>query len=335
MANLTTDQVKNMLDQHKQSEDNVEVSLDDVDSQGNKESILEMYTDIASYNKMLKERITFVNKDLTKAIPFTRENLYLMCAYSGSGKSTVAANVSFPLWKEGKKAVIISNEESKQDVIFRVACLELGYNFNDYKKGVMPKPMIKDCMVLFPEIAKYIKVIDVNYKNGLTTKIEGVKNILDAVSNQGYSCILLDYFQLVKYSVGNPNASTYESLNDLRVWLGRYIKRSDIPVVVFAQLHSIGKRANKDLDSRVKECPAIIEPSTVVIEIIPDFENRTSSFIIHKDRFGLAGHRIECAFERGRFVSMSDDVIQQRQVKEIDDIEDKAGVAPAPVQGTV
>lgn len=326
MGNLPADMVKNIISKHQQANDDVDVTLGELESFGDRESLQTMFTSIANYNAMLKERITFVNGDLTKAIPFTRENLYLMCAYSGSGKSTVAANVSYPLWKQKKKSLVISNEESEQDILFRVACLELGYNFNDYKKGLMPMAQQKQCALLFPDIAKYVKVVDVNYKNGLTTKVEGVKNVLEAVNNQDYSCAMIDYYQLIKKSVANPNADSYNVLNDFRIWLGQFIKRANIPIVCFAQLHSLGKRNNKDLDNRIKHCPDIYEPSTVVVEIIPDFDNKTSDFVIHKDRFGLAGHKITCAFERGRFVSMSDEAIQRIQNEKLDEIEDKAGV---------
>ena len=82
--------------------DDVSVTLDEIESFGDNSSLKEMVVDISKYRSMLKERITFINDSLTAAIPFTRENLYLLCAYSGNGKSTVAANVSYPLWQQGK-----------------------------------------------------------------------------------------------------------------------------------------------------------------------------------------------------------------------------------------
>lgn len=315
MSKLDPKDIENVLSKKGQTvqdfTDLDDISLEEIDSFGDKDSLKEMYTDIAKYNQMLKERITFCNDSLTEAVPFTRENLYLICAYSGSGKSTIAANVSYPLYKQGKKTLVISNEESKQDILFRVGCLELGYNFNEYKKGRMPKEDQLKVAQLFPDIAKYVKVIDVNYKNGLTTKVEGVKKVLEQVREADYSCAMIDYYQLVKFSINNPSAKTYDVLNDLRIWLGQYIKRSNIPIVCFAQLHSVGKRANKDLDSRIKHCPDIYEPSTVVIEVVPNFEERTSDFIIHKDRFGLAGHRIACGFENGRYVNMTADYLDK------------------------
>jgi replicative DNA helicase len=318
MAKLTEeqqDQLFNKLGIKSNAEnESMKVSFDDVDSFGNKESLLDMVRDIKKYNAMLGQRITLINDTLSAAIPFTRENLYLFCAYTGSGKSTVAANISYPLWKQKKKILVISNEESKQDVLFRIACLELGTNFNDYKKGHMDPIDMRRCVALFPEIAEYVKVLDVTYKDGLTTKFEGVKNALEAVKTSDYSCVLIDYYQLVKYSAADKSKKAYEVLNDLRVWLGLYIKNSNVPIVLFVQLYSQSKRQAKghDIDARIKDCSAIIEPATVIIEVIPNFEEKTSEFIVHKDRFGLAGKKIVCPFEKGRFLKQ----INEREMAE-------------------
>jgi len=200
MAKVTADQIKKLISGEMAAKDaSLDVSFDDIDSFGNKESLKEMIKRIAAYNKMLSERITLINESLTTAIPFTRENLYLFCAYTGSGKSTVAANISYPLWKQNKKVLVISNEESAQDVIMRIACLEKGSSFNDYKKGLMSKDEQMELFKLFPSISDFVKVIDVNYKDGITTKLEGVKNALNAVKTSQYSCVLIDYYQLIQY----------------------------------------------------------------------------------------------------------------------------------------
>ena len=292
----------------------VNISLGDIESFGDKESMREMLTDIGKYKKMLSQRITLINDALSATIPFTRENLYLFCAYTGSGKSTVAANITYPLWKQGKKTLVISNEESKQDILFRIACLDLGLNFNDYKKGSMDHNDMMRVVGLFPQISDYVKVLDVTYQDGITTKIEGIKKALEAVKKEdSYSCVLIDYFQLVKYSIKDAKKTAYENLNDLRVWLGQYIKGSTMPVVLFAQLYSVSKKGGaKDIDTRIKDCSAIVEPATVIIEIVPNYDNQTSEFIIHKDRFGKQGNKIVCGFEKGRYVVVSDTEVQDR-----------------------
>lgn len=295
----------------------VDITLDSIESFGDKDSMREMLTDIGKYKKMLSQRITLINDALSATIPFTRENLYLFCAYTGSGKSTVAANITYPLWLQQKKTLVISNEESKQDILFRIACLHLGLNFNDYKKGLMPHEQMIQVIGLFPDISQYVKVLDVTYQDGITTKVEGIKKALEAVKKEdSYSCVLIDYFQLVKYSIKDSKKTAYENLNDLRVWLGQYIKGSTMPVVLFAQLYSVSKKGGaKDIDTRIKDCSAIVEPATVIIEIVPNYDDLTTDFIICKDRFGKQGNKVTCAFENGRYTMLSDDELQQRKMK--------------------
>lgn len=295
----------------------VNLSLDDIESFGNKDSMREMITNISKYKKMLNERIILINDALSASIPFTRENLYLFCAYTGAGKSTVAANITYPLWKQKKKTLVISNEESKQDVLFRIACLDLGLSFNDYKKGTMPHEDILKVVSLFPDISNYVKVLDITYQDGLTTKIEGIKKALESVKQESsYSCVLIDYYQLVKYSIKDPKKTAYENLNDLRIWLGQYIKSSTMPVVLFAQLYSLSKKGGaKDIDSRMKDCSAVVEPATVIIEIIPNYDNQTTTFLLCKDRFGKQDTKVICGFEKGRYITLSDDEVQQRTLR--------------------
>jgi hypothetical protein len=143
-----------------------------------------------------------------------------------------------------------------------------------------------------------------------------VSRALEAVKKEdSYSCVLIDYFQLIKYSIKDSKKTAYENLNDLRVWIGQYIKGSTMPVVMFAQLYSVSKKGGaKDIDTRIKDCSAIVEPATVIIEVVPNFDSQTSDFIIHKDRFGRAGSKITCGFERGRYVMVTPDEVVQREL---------------------
>lgn len=328
-TNLTDEQVKALLNKRAAAPSesvDFDISFEEIDNFGSIETIKKMFGDIHRYQRMIKEKIVFINNDLSEVIPFTRENLYLICAYTGNGKSTIAANISYPLWKQGKKVLVLSNEESDADVILRIACLELGFNFNDYKKDLMPKEQLLQAMARYEEIVKYVKVLDISKKgktgHAITTTMEYIQKVLTSVKDSDYACILIDYYQLIQHSVLDKTKKRYDVLNDLRIWLGQYIKESNMPVVLFAQLHSIGKRNNKQLDSRVKECPTILEPSTVVIEAIPNFEDSTTEFLIHKDRFGSGGKSITCGFQNGRYVNMSEafrDAIHKRNIKRSQD----------------
>jgi hypothetical protein len=306
----------------KPEEDNI--SLDDINSFGNKASIIEMFESIKAYNRMLAEKITFINPTLTKVIPFSRENLYLVCAYTGSGKSSCAANISYPLWQQGKKTLIIANEESKNDVLMRIACLHKSLNFNDFKKGNMPVEQQKECAILLPEIAKYVKCIDVNFKDGFTARLEGLINALESVQTADFSAVMIDFMQNISKSTQHDKK--YNILDTFKVYLQRYIKTSNVPVVLFAQLHSIGKRANVALDSRVKDYPAILEAATVVLELIPNFEDKTTDVLISKDRFGCAGKKITCGFDKGRLVEYDETFKSKVTRSKVDELLEEVNV---------
>ena len=89
-----------------------------------------------------------------------------------------------------------------------------------------------------------------------------------------------------------------------------------MPVVLFAQLYSMSKRGGaKDIDARIKDCSAIVEPATVIVEIIPNYDNKTTDFLINKDRFGRTGAKITCAFEKGKYITLSPDEMAARDLK--------------------
>jgi hypothetical protein len=80
MAKLSEDVIKNQLGMHHDIDESI--SFEEIDKFGDRESMLETVKSVAAYKKQLEQRITFINQDMTNLIPFTRENLYLMCAYS-------------------------------------------------------------------------------------------------------------------------------------------------------------------------------------------------------------------------------------------------------------
>jgi archaellum biogenesis ATPase FlaH len=292
------------------AQQDISVSLDEINSFGDDESLKEMYQDIAAYRRMLQEKITFINPELSALVPFSRENLYLLCATSGTGKSTTAANISYPLWQQQKKVLIVTNEESKHDVLYRIACLHLGLSFNQFKKGEMPKANIKQVMELFKDIAKYVKVADVNFKDGVTSTTEGIKNLLNAVRTADFSCVLIDYWQNIKRTIHGDNSSHYNILDDLRIFLGQYIKKSNVPIVMFAQIYPAAGKRSTELEDRIKMGKTIYETATVVMEIITDFDNKVTKFNIRKDRFGYEGQYLNCYFDNGRYRAIDEDELK-------------------------
>jgi hypothetical protein len=79
--------------------------------------------------------------------------------------------------------------------------------------------------------------------------------------------------------------------------------------------------------SRIKECPGIIEPSTVILEVIPNFEDKLTTFMIKKDRFGLQGQAIDCAFDKGRYVEITAEHLKKVQQEKLLKLQNMAGIS--------
>jgi len=281
----------------------MEVSLDEMRQLGDPEVLREVVHSIARHNRALKERAILINESLTKAIPLVRENLYIFAAYTGSGKSSTAANITFPLWQQGKKVLIISNEETRSDVLSRVACLAAEIDFKKVKQGEVSRDQQAAYVKYLESINKIVRVFDAN--DPRTGKLEGVVNLLEAAKNEDYACILIDYFQLIKYSEADSRKEPYQVLMNFKDYLGKYVKGSNSPVVLFVQLWSLSKRPSKgtELDARLKECSSIQDPASVIIEIVPNFDDEVSDFLICKDRFfGRKGQKLTCPYSKGRFL---------------------------------
>jgi replicative DNA helicase len=298
--------------------DAMNASMDEMRNFGNDEDLREIVAAIARHNRMLKERLTLINDSLTKAIPLVRENLYLFAAYTGSGKSSTAANISYPLWKQGKKVLIISNEETQKDVVSRIACLEAGINFQNVIRGEITKMEELSYVVHLPRIKEHVIVFSAD--DPRTTRLEGIKNILDMAKNEDFSAIIIDYFQLIKYSEMQPNKEPYKVMMEFKDYLNMYVKTSNAPVIMFAQLWSLSKRPAKgtELDSRLKECASIQDGASVVVEIVPNFQESTTDFLICKDRFfGRKGDKLTCPYHKGRFIDTVDHVDLAKAIAQV------------------
>ncbi len=272
------------------------------DSAGSAESAKQIYTSISEDRRVIKEGITFINKGLTDVIPFARGSLYLIGAISGHGKSTTAANVSFPLYQQNKKVLVIANEEVKHHVLGRIACLELGLDFNMWRNAKMDRDTRRRVDLLLPKVEKYVHVLGTDQQKRVST-MEGLQTVLEAVKDTDYSCILIDYFQNISSSVEVPSLERQQVLYHMRDYLNSYVTRAKMPVVLFVQLMPLPPNSqSRQFEARIKWCRGIYEAATTAIEIVRIKSENKSMFVIDKDRFGMADVSIECKFDSGRYV---------------------------------
>jgi replicative DNA helicase len=266
------------------------------------EKIKEVYQKIARNRKVLAEKMIFINEGLTAVIPFARGSLYLLGGVSGHGKSTTAANVSYPLWKLGKKVLVLANEEEEQNVYARIACLDLGLDFNSWRNNTMVKENRTRVDLLIPEVMRFVDVTGTDAV-GMTTTIEGIKKILEQAKFSDYSCILIDYLQNISASVDNPSLERQNVLYLVKDYLNEFVKNANMPVVLFAQLYPLPPNSiDREFEKRIKWCKGIYEAATTVIEIARIKGKEKTIFVIDKDRFGMADFEVECKWVAGRYI---------------------------------
>jgi len=253
--------------------------------------------------KSVSDGLPFVTEKLSQFVPFFYPNLILIGATTGDGKTTTSSNIVYCMFKNKLRSLVISNEELTLNVFNRIACLDLGLNFQDFHKFTEEEnERLKQKR---RELSEYLTVADITYNGNpnFTSSVEGVEALLESIVKNGthYDCILIDYYQNISKSKLNWRAQKPEILNEVKSVLDKYYKLIKAPIVVFAQLHPTTK-GNDQFETRIKEGRSIITAATFVLELVTDTISRTSLWKCHKDRYrGNKSKQIETRWVYGRY----------------------------------
>jgi KaiC/GvpD/RAD55 family RecA-like ATPase len=266
----------------------------------------------------LKSKLTFINSSLTEVTPLYYGNIVLIGAQTGHGKSTTSANITETLVKQGKRVLVITNEEVMLDVYNRIACLMLGFHYaelENFSDDANAQLALKRA-----EIIKQVQVVDAEHRDipNITTSIEGVRKVLESLitKNSHFDCIIIDYYQNVSYSTDNPKKSKWEVLADFSNYLDDFRKRYKAPIVLFAQLHPTSKTKDQvEFESRVKEGKSICMKATFIWEITPDYDEGNTVWRWWKKRNmkGTEPDTITTPFKAGRYCEPVFDLIMDAE----------------------
>ena len=259
------------------------------------ENILDRKADIESMQQDVEDRkraITFIDTDLSKQIILAPHSLSIFCAMTGHGKSTLVAAVATPLINEGKRVLILSNEEIDNDVRARVSCLRVGVSFGAYKSN----RCTQDQVDMVKNDAKSIEhlLIVISNKNDddtyRTTDINGIIETLKSV-NGHIDLGILDYYQNANEEAGGMTEPWHNN-NKLASNLNTLKNSLSFPLAVFAQCKSMDNKEKKDEDFEASHPvyrwiggTKILIYATDIIELARDFNNSRSRLYIHKRRF--------------------------------------------------
>lgn len=283
-----------------------------IEKEPSHEQILAMQKNNDEYFDDLKKSPSFLTGALAKEIPMTPKSIVVVAGVTGEGKSTTTANIAHQNRLQGKRTLIISNEELSYDIYNRITCLQNGWAYNDHKKFTDAQITIFSQNI--PILSQHIHIIDSNYSQGagLTSTVEGLEKILTEVKDQGFcfDAILIDYYQNVTEWLADPTADDWKSQKKFATFLDKYKNSCPIPIVMMAQCKPMNKiQDNVALQARWIGSKHILLCATSILEVKPVPSKFLSYWIIHKSRFGKKseGKGIPTGFDSGLYVPYDDE----------------------------
>jgi len=149
------------------------------------EYVKKLQNDNNNYFSQARSSPTFLDDQFRGVVPFFTNNVILIGAPTGMGKSTITANIALQTIKQGKKILVITNEEITKDVYNRVICLIKGWSYHDHTS--ITDEQIATFNELTPILMQKMTVIDDQYGSGIgmTTTIEGMTTIFEKIVEEG------------------------------------------------------------------------------------------------------------------------------------------------------
>lgn len=268
-----------------------------------------------------KHAITFMYPEISDFIQMASGSLCLVCAATGTGKSTLSANIAYTLMEEGKRVLVIANEEKATDVAARISCLMLGVNIHKYKnKDGVPdavRDMVLDNIKTFNH---RLSIVALDYQDNpnIVTSPEGMSKLLAKASGV-FDTVIIDYYQNVHTSMENPGMKPYEAQEIFSNSLDHFKNAIGCPIILLAQI----RRGDEDYKVRLEGRRVILNKCTDIFEIKVDKPNSRSALICHKDRWlGNQGEEVLIGYDGGKFVPYNksfEDKIRSTKVQVIED----------------
>lgn len=262
------------------------------------------------YIKSARKNMRFISEDFDGVVPFHANNIILIGAYSGDGKSTITANVAYSLLKQKKNVLVISNEEKAGDIYNRVTCLVNGWSYNKHAE------ITEDQMEVFSKYVRamrnHLRVVD-NDSEGianLTITYEGITGLLNSILAKGiiYDAIIIDYYQNVNTFAGQINAEPWKVQEKFANFLDDFKNKYPAPIVLLAQIKQRDKENETPFKDRIEGRKSLYNKATFAVEVRADKKNRRTEWTIHKQRFGdNVGESFYTGWDLGKYVRYDKD----------------------------
>lgn len=267
--------------------------------------------------------IEFLFKEMDDFVQLAPGSLALICAATGTGKSTFTANIAYNLLRHGKKVLIIANEEKRTDVAARISCLQLDVSIHDYKhKNKLPDTIRQNVIDNISNFdSKLLSIIALDFKDDsrIVTSPEGMCALLKGAQNK-FDAVIIDYYQNINHSINNPGYQPHEA-NEIFAKEVDFIKNEiGCPIIMMAQI----RRGDDDYKTRLEGRRLILNKCTDIFEVKIDKQNKRSILIAHKDRWlGNQGEERFIGYDGGKFIPYTrefEERVKSKQISAIDDL---------------
>lgn len=265
--------------------------------------------------------VEFLYPEMDDFVQLAPGSLALICAATGTGKSTLTANVAYSLLRQGKRVLIIANEEKRTDVAARISCLQLDVNIHKYKsKNGLPdviRQNVLDNIKTFDSKQLAIVALDFKDDSRIVTSPEGMIALLRGATDK-YDAIIIDYYQNINNSINNPGLQPHEA-NEIFAREVDHIKNEiGCPIIMMAQI----RRGDDDYKTRLEGRRLILNKCTDVFEVKIDKDFCRSVMICHKDRWlGNQGEEKYIGYQAGKYVPYTRDFEEATRASRVDKID--------------
>jgi replicative DNA helicase len=248
------------------------------------------------------QAIEFMFEDLNDFIQLAPGSLALIAAATGTGKSTLTANIAYGLLRQGKRVLIIANEEKRTDVAARISCLQLDVSIHLYKKKDGLPHIIKENVLsnIRNFDSKQLSIIALDYRNDqrYVTSPEGMEALLNNAKGK-FDAVIVDYYQNINHSVNNPGLQAHEANEIFAKRVDNIKNEIGCPIILMAQM----RRGDEEYKERLEGRRLILNKCTDVFEIAIDKAHRRTMITCWKDRWlGNQGEMRYVGYKNGKYV---------------------------------
>lgn len=268
-----------------------------------------------------EESMTFINDSFNNVVQFTPNSVTLVGGRTGKGKTTTTANIAYRCLLQGKRVLVLSNEEVRANVFNRVTSLFLNKSYTDHKNlSTEDRDVLNDYI---RKLSKRMMVIDDDHtqSTGGMSVLETMCGYLDAATDGNmFDVIIVDYVQKINMSSEIPTAGTWEVQERFHYHVENVSKKKKCPAIALMAQMKPDTKEGLAYEDRFEGRKTITKPATCVLEARPNYDRESTEFIVHKTRWSEKnGTVVEVGFLKGKYVEYTEDFAKKIARKKEDE----------------